>query len=330
MKGKMSHWFWLFLINLLCFIFLFAVMSPESIKAASLFLLLFTLGIILLASFLDKVKSREIKKNWHKLLRGEEHDLAKGRLLGPREQEQVLELEEALLQLKENLAQSEKQLEDYEEFIEAWVHEVKTPLFLLELYLSKHREEIQAKDQERLSHIYRQLSEDVEKILHYARLKADHVDLYFQAYSLNDLVENELSRYCPAFEDRGIHVQSDLGEYEVHTDKRIFSFILGQIFSNCLKYADPEEGKILIKAIQEGDDIRLEILNNGETVSPEDKPFLFDKGFTGNRPGRQKATGMGLYLVKKYTELLGVEVEIIEVDGHWSYGLCLRTPIVEK
>ncbi len=54
----------------------------------------------------------------------------------------------------------------------------------------------------------------------------------------------------------------------------------------------------------------MTVRDNGKGTSPEDLPFLFDKGFTGSRPKRQKATGMGLYLVKKYAEQLGIAVEI--------------------
>lgn len=56
--------------------------------------------------------------------------------------------------------------------------------------------------------------------------------------------------------------------------------------------------------------IHLCVRDNGEGAPEEDIPFLFDKGFTGSSPDRQKATGMGLYLVKKYAEALSIDVQI--------------------
>ena len=61
----------------------------------------------------------------------------------------------------------------------------------------------------------------------------------------------------------------------------------------------------------------------------EDIPFLFDKGFTGNHPGRQDATGMGLYFVKKYAEVLAVDVRVEEeriLEG--GFGIELLFPMV--
>ena len=56
------------------------------------------------------------------------------------------------------------------------------------------------------------------------------------------------------------------------------------------------------------DKVHLGIYNNGEGVPEEDAPFIFDKGFTGGHPNKQKATGMGLYLVKKYAEKICVTI----------------------
>lgn len=58
------------------------------------------------------------------------------------------------------------------------------------------------------------------------------------------------------------------------------------------------------------DEVLWAVRNNGSGILPEDAPFIFDKGFTGSRPERQKATGMGLYLAKKYAQQLGARIEL--------------------
>lgn len=75
--------------------------------------------------------------------------------------------------------------------------------------------------------------------------------------------------------------------------------------------------------------MHLSVKDNGEGVPPEDTPFIFDKGFTGNHPNRQKATGMGLYLVNKYAEVLSVEIKIEPVITAGSgFGIELIFPCV--
>lgn len=102
----------------------------------------------------------------------------------------------------------------------------------------------------------------------------------------------------------------DLKQAEVDSDRRIVSFMLSQLLGNAVKYTDDKAGKIAVTLCQAGDKIYLCLSNNGEGVPPEDEPFLFDKGFTGSHPNRQKATGMGLYLVRKYGQKLCVEVRL--------------------
>ncbi|MFR2157233.1 MAG: ATP-binding protein [Evtepia gabavorous] len=51
-------------------------------------------------------------------------------------------------------------------------------------------------------------------------------------------------------------------------------------------------------------------------IAPEDLPRVFEKGFTGNN-GRmdKKATGIGLYLCRRVTNLLGHTISIASEPG---------------
>lgn len=70
------------------------------------------------------------------------------------------------------------------------------------------------------------------------------------------------------------------------------------------------------------------IANNGPGVSPEDLPFIFDKGFTGSNPGRQKASGLGLYFVREYARRLAIEIKLPEPELKTSFAIELVFPVV--
>ena len=120
-------------------------------------------------------------------------------------------------------------------------------------------------------------------------------------------------------------VLAELEPLTVVTDQRVLRFMLTQLLSNAMKYADETLGRVSVSVWQEGDRVVLAVRDNGSGVPPEDAPFLFDKGFTGSHPERQKATGMGLYLVKKYARSLCVEValEPSSTSGK-GFGIVLR------
>lgn len=55
----------------------------------------------------------------------------------------------------------------------------------------------------------------------------------------------------------------------------------------------------------------LSIADNGLGIPEPDLPFIFDKGFTGERGSYlSRSTGMGLYLVRKMTEDLSIEITV--------------------
>ena len=202
------------------------------------------------------------------------------------------------------------ELSEYREYIEAWVHEIKTPLSLLTLVCNNHRDEISPYVYARMNYIQHQLNEDVERILYYARLQAEHSDIKFTHFRLDECVGEALSEYRPFINEKKILLTEELFSFEIASDRKIVLFILSQLFSNAVKYSDSITGRISIAMRQTDDKIYLAIHNNGKGVPTEDAPFVFDKGFTGNYPNRQKATGMGLYLVRKYAEKLCIEVHL--------------------
>ena len=80
-------------------------------------------------------------------------------------------------------------------------------------------------------------------------------------------------------------------------------FILGQIISNSVKYAEKKSSPFLQFSINEAsqsEEIILSINDNGMSIPISDLPFVFDKGFTGDTGSYlSRSTGMGLYLVQK-------------------------------
>jgi signal transduction histidine kinase len=178
------------------------------------------------------------------------------------------------------------------------------------------------------------INSDVERILYYARLQSDHVDNKFAKINLSDCVQECLEDFRTIFDEKKIDVQLNLLPLQIVSDKKVLAFMLSQLFSNAFKYTASDNGIVCAVSWADAHDngnIYLAIRDNGKGVPPEDLPFLFDKGFTGSHPERQTATGMGLYLVKKYAEALSVEVNIepISTSGQ-GFGIELIFPNVSK
>lgn len=244
------------------------------------------------------------------------------------QEQQLLEQLISLLHDQQTrLIQMNDELHDYEEYVEGWAHEAKTPLSLLTMLLDNRQDELPPELSERLNYVRSQLQEDVTQMLYYARLKSSTKDYRFQHLCLRDLVEDVLEDYLPLLEEKEFGIQNSLLDEQVFTDSRGLRFILGQIISNSIKYAGAEpELCIWVQCLQT--ETVLHIRDNGAGVKPCDLPYIFQKGFTGDSTDSQKkATGMGLYLAKKMADDLN-----LKMDAHSKWGegfeMLLTFPVV--
>lgn len=97
--------------------------------------------------------------------------------------------------------------------------------------------------------------------------------------------------------------------------------MLNQILSNSIKYKDDNKDTsvIRISAVQDKKSIELRIYDNGIGISGSDIPRVFDKSFTGENGRRySKATGMGLYIVKKMCDKMGHDIYIESAIGEYT------------
>lgn len=314
MTGRQGgkHWLALLLATDLAFIFLTWILRPDALMHISLFLILFTVFITAIGVFLERRRQKKIVEALEHFLEMPE-SASKTALIqaaGEAWSEVIERLFSSMTDQREQINEKTMELAAYREYIEAWVHEMKTPLSLSTLVLENHKEEMAPYVYGRMHYVQHQLNENVERILYYARLQTEHADEKYATVRLDQCVEEAIAEYRAFAEEKRIALCLDLPPLTVVSDQRVLIFMISQILGNAIKYTDADDAKVSVAVWQEGDTVFLAIRDNGCGVPPEDAPFLFDKGFTGSHPDRQKATGMGLYLVKKYAEKLCVKVEL--------------------
>ncbi len=304
------HWIVLLLCTDIVFIFSTWLIRREAVRYMSLFFFLFTALVFVVAFAVELSGQRKDEAVLLDFLETPDDRTQAALLERFHSGEAARRLCEEVFSAQALLNEKTVELSEYQDYIEAWVHEVKTPLSLSTLVMNNHRDEMTPYVFAHLNYAQHQVNEDVERILFYARLQADHSDIKFLRFRLDTCVSEVLEEYRPFIEEKNIPLTLNLCPLEVMSDRKTVSFMVSQLISNAVKYTDSSDGKISMKIRQDGEEIHLGIYNNGDGVPPEDLPFLFDKGFTGNYPNRQKATGMGLYLVRKYAEKLCVKVRL--------------------
>ena len=134
---------------------------------------------------------------------------------------------------------------------------------------------------------------------------------------MNDCLGEVLEDYAPLLEEKQFVILNKLQSETVYTDRRGLQFMLGQIVSNSIKYSSDSPMLTISMIHSETADV-LSVEDNGIGVKKYDLPYIFQKGFTGDSTdSRKKATGIGLYLVKKMADDLNLR---LEAASQWGKG----------
>ena len=99
----------------------------------------------------------------------------------------------SILEKKQSLIQEmEESIRDYEEYVEGWAHEAKTPLSLLTMILDNRTDEFSPSLHAKLDYVRSQLQEDITQMLYYARLGSSTKDYRFENVELRDALDEVL------------------------------------------------------------------------------------------------------------------------------------------
>lgn len=214
------------------------------------------------------------------------------------------------------------------EFVANVSHELKTPLALVRMFaemLQSGRVQTDAKRQEYLDIIVREserLSALIENVLDFARLERGRGSYEFAEGDVGDAVTRAANVYRYRAEREGVRLVVDVEPAlpRAHIDERAIQLAVVNLVDNALKYAPGEE--ILVRATSEGHAVRVEVVDRGPGVPPEDRQRIFERFVrlpSRGGPSPVRGSGIGLALVKHIAESHGgrawVTSSVVDTTG---------------
>ena len=202
----------------------------------------------------------------------------------------------------ERIGEVQRERREYKEYIEQWIHEVKTPITAMKLLCENNRSPFSREVLAELENI----NQYTEQALYYARSEHTEKDYSVREVNLCDVVHSAIADNKYLLRQSNMSIQIDDIETKVYTDEKWVRFILNQIIGNAIKY-HVEQPILHFGATKTNDKIVLFIRDNGIGIPKSDLPRIFEKGFTGQngRTGKN-STGIGLYLCKRLCDKLGI------------------------
>lgn len=201
----------------------------------------------------------------------------------------------------------------HDQFINQWVHQMKTPISVIELLLQDERPLDKKNVQEEIDRLRRGL----DMVLVNARLENFEEDMQVEQIALKMIVTATVNENKRLFITKRvfpeIHIEDDI---IVASDSKWLRFIIGQFVTNAVKYTFESNKKIVISTTKKDDHVQLAICDEGIGIPASDLSRVTKAFFTGEN-GRKtgESTGMGLYLAKEICEKLGHDLNITSEVG---------------
>ena len=271
-----------------------AGVSPYMIAAAELFLLILAVGWVIVSFFLDSSRIKRLQQ-----LVG---SLNEKYLLGEIVPKSYNPLERQYYDIMQTISRDaigivekeRREREEYCDYVESWIHEIKTPLTACSLILSN------GGDRGKLKAELKRADNLTENILYYARMRTADRDMSITKASAAKIIEQAVKEQMDVLISANISVETN-GDFTLYTDAKAVSFIIKQLLINCAKYC--RGCHIDIDAA----DGMITVYDNGIGIPDYDVSRITERGFTGTNGRRLGGnTGMGLYIVNELCKNLGI------------------------
>lgn len=161
------------------------------------------------------------------------------------------------------------------------------------------------------------LSRMISSMLFLARADNSREPLNREALNSRTEFSRLISFYDILAEEKNIQLSSE-GEVQFRADPLHLQRALSNLLSNAIRHTPPG-GQVRLQALQKQDAVWLSVSDNGEGISPEHLPYIFDRFYRVDA-ARSSAgnTGLGLALVKAIAEMHGGKIVAESMPGKGS------------
>lgn len=233
--------------------------------------------------------------------------------------------------------------EQHRVFVDQWVHQMKTPVAVLEL--TARQQQVTAGGstgpadtaaRQANTAAWRSVAEETDALangldlmLSTARLERFELDLRPELVDLGAAARAAVNDLKRAWIRAGVYPKIDAPDTVVRaeTDPKWLQVVLRQLLTNAIKYSG-DGATVTVTVTHHGEGGVISVADTGIGIPPEDVPRVFERFYTGANGRRATAsTGMGLYLAAEICRRLGHELDLESTVGR---GTTVRVSIAPR
>ena len=211
-------------------------------------------------------------------------------------------------------------------------HELRTPLTLIADPVNYiiHDDNLNSQQRSMLQIVQRNvlvLTQLVSEILDFRKVQNGKMELRLSDFNLAESMKQWIMLFSASAQKKHITISMDAPDtIMLRADQDKIERICYNLLSNALKYTS-EGGEISLMAKEEGGRVMISVADNGCGISSDELPYIFDRFYQAKNAGR--GTGIGLAIVKAFTELHHGEVSATSIEGKGS-TFTIYIPVRQK
>jgi len=260
-------------------------------------------------------------------------DHLKARLAEPVTDDELSRLAHVLNEMLDRLYQI---IESHQQFAADASHELRSPLTSLrsrlEVALRRTRSAAEYRQviAESLSEVDR-LTRLAEDLLELARSDAQRLVLDLSEVELQPLVAAEIVRLQPEAAARQVRLSAEINpSLTVIADETRLRRVVGNFLSNAIQYSRPEGGAVSVHAGNGGNDVWIEVRDDGIGLDAEQQQRIFERFWRADKARgiRTGGAGLGLAICHEIARAHGGQIKVVSQPGHGAtFRLCLPAQI---
>lgn len=221
------------------------------------------------------------------------------------------------------------------EFLGNVSHELKTPLFTVQGYLHTLQDGAR-KDKTLLKKYLGRTIKGVDRLLYIVKdldmitkLESGDLNLEIEEFKVSELIENVFELLEMKAAKKNITLLYDFNMYDevmVSADKERMQQVLTNLLVNSIKYGEKDGTTEITLEDFINNKILVRVTDNGEGISQDNIPRLFERFYRVDKSGSRKegGSGLGLSIVKHILEAHGEKIYVeseLGVGSEFSFTL---------
>ncbi|MGH7844062.1 MAG: ATP-binding protein [Candidatus Binatia bacterium] len=215
-----------------------------------------------------------------------------------------------------------------EEFLGIMSHELRTPLNVITGYAGILKDklygEINAQQEAALEKMMDRAADlltMINRILNASSVEAQAVKVELNTVDILSFFNQLKANYdIPRKDGIVLRWEYDPQLTEIKTDGEKLRHIVQNLINNAIKFTDKGRVTISARCLQDGKKVEFRVTDTGIGIPQEFLPVVFEKfhQVDGSRRRLYGGVGIGLYIVKEFTRLLGGEITVESELGKGS------------